>query len=42
MTAKEFHGVAVLMEVHTSGTRVRVRCGDIMLNVDEKLVTKAE
>jgi hypothetical protein len=37
---KEFHGVVVLTEVHTSGTKVRVRCGDVVLNVDEKLVTK--
>jgi hypothetical protein len=39
---KEFHGVVVLTEVHTSGTKVRVRCGDVVLNVDEKLVTKDE
>jgi hypothetical protein len=35
---KEFRGVVVLTEAHTSGNKVRVRSGDFNLNVDEKLV----
>jgi hypothetical protein len=30
----------VLTEVHTSGTKVRVRSGDFILNADEKQVAK--
>jgi hypothetical protein len=37
---KEFRGVVVLTEVHTSGNKVRVRSGDFILNVDEKQVSK--
>jgi hypothetical protein len=37
---KEFRGVVVLTEVHTSGNKVRVRSGDFILNVDEKQVAK--
>jgi hypothetical protein len=35
---KEFRGFVVLTEVLTSGTKVRVRSGDFILNVDEKQV----
>jgi hypothetical protein len=37
---KEFRGVVVLTEVHTSGNKVRVKAGDFILNVDEKQVAK--
>jgi hypothetical protein len=37
---KEFRGVVVLTEVHTSGNKVRVRSGDFILNVDEKQVQR--
>ena len=37
---KEFKGVAVLTEMHTSGNKVRVKSGDFILNVDEKQVAK--
>jgi phage baseplate assembly protein gpV len=37
---KEFRGIVVLTEVHTSGNKVRVRSGDVILNVDEKQVAK--
>jgi hypothetical protein len=33
---KEFRGVVVLTEAHTSGNKVRVRSGDFILSVDEK------
>ena len=36
----EIRGVVVLTEAHTSGNRVRVRSGDFILNVDEKLVAR--
>jgi hypothetical protein len=39
---KEFRGVVVLTETHTSGNKVRVRSGDFILNVDEKQVAKDE
>jgi hypothetical protein len=39
---KEFRGVVVLTEAHTSGNKVRVRSGDYVLNVDEKQVAKDE
>jgi hypothetical protein len=39
---KEFPGVVVLTEVHTSGNKVRVRSGDFILNVDEKQVARDE
>jgi hypothetical protein len=37
---KEFRGDVVLTEVHTSGTKVRVRSWGFILNVDEKQVMK--
>jgi hypothetical protein len=39
---KEFRGVVVLTEAHTSGNKVRVRSGDFILNVDEKQVATDE
>jgi hypothetical protein len=36
----EFRGVVVLTEVLTSGSKVRVRSGDFILNVDERQVAK--
>jgi hypothetical protein len=35
-TGKQFRGVAVLTEVHSSGNKVRVRSGDFIRNMDEK------
>jgi hypothetical protein len=37
---KEFHGVVVLTETLTTGNKVRIRSGDVVLNVDEKQVAK--
>jgi hypothetical protein len=38
LDGREIHGVVVLTENFTSGTKVRVRSGDSILNVDEKQV----
>jgi len=37
---KEFHGVVILTTVTTSGNKVRIQSGGLILNVDEKLVSK--
>jgi hypothetical protein len=37
---KELHGTVILTETTTTGNKVRISCGDIVLNVDEKLVSK--
>ena len=37
---KERRGTVILTETTTSGNKVRVSCGDIVSNVDEKLVSK--
>jgi len=37
---KEFHGIVILTTVTTTGNKVRVQSGDVVLNVDEKRVSK--
>lgn len=37
---KEFRGMVMLTETHTTGVKVRVKAGDFILNVDEKQVAK--
>ena len=38
----EVRGVVILTETFTTGVNVRIRAGDFVLNVDEKLVAKDE
>jgi hypothetical protein len=40
LDGKEFHGTVLLTETLTAGVKVRVQCGDFVLNVDEKLVSR--
>jgi hypothetical protein len=40
LDSKELHGTVILTERTTPGTKVRVRAGDFLLNVDEKQVAK--
>jgi hypothetical protein len=42
LNGKEFKGIVVLTEAHVSGNKVRVRCGDFILNLDEKQVSRDE
>ncbi len=37
---KERRGIVILTETFTSGNKVRIQSGDLVLNVDEKLVSK--
>jgi hypothetical protein len=37
---KERRGTVTLTETTTSGNKVRIQSGDLVLNVDEKLVSK--
>jgi hypothetical protein len=37
---KERHGTVILTETTTTGNKVRIQSGDLVLNVDEKLVSK--
>jgi hypothetical protein len=37
---KERRGTVILTATTTTGNKVRISCGDIVLNVDEKLVSR--
>jgi translation initiation factor IF-1 len=38
--SKERHGTVILTETTTTGNKVRIQSGDLVLNVDEKQVAK--